>query len=486
MSRHQHEDPKIILDWVNITYREILLGLVFLVLAGGSGLALWYGYFRRPDPQQVAGAEIRAAERALGQAASVVPPEREDLTEALSRASDGLARARELYRRLQYEQAIGEAHASQRVSDEIYQAVAGKTVPVAILTNIGGSVEIQRANSLRWQPATNGTQLYGRDKVRTLSNSGATLRWSQGAMATLEENMLINLPEVGINPATGTPEVPVELEKGRLTMEAQEAGSTLAIRTPEVEAIAPQGGKIQGERDPEASQTEIRAPGNPVVLRTPGGTETTIQGFSGVRVGTQGIQGRFEWIRPPSLVRPPYGKIFLTDDLSQESVELAWDHVPNADHYRLEISRRPVFTGNLQSTQDLQVTSVTVESPSYGTWWWRVYAFSVDGHISLPSEDRPFHIRSRDSVTGEGPALNPTRPPLTLGAKVLIEGTTDPGTLLTYSVNEAREVAMNVDSTGKFYEFVQLTRVGTNVITLRAQSPTGAETVKKIEVPYTN
>jgi len=478
------DKQKIILDWVTISYREILGAILVLILGLGAAVALWYVYFRAHDPKEIAATEIRVAERGLGRAASVVPPEREDLAGNLSRAREELTSARELFRRGDYDLATSAAGRSQKFSEEIYNAIGGKIQAVATLGNIGGNVDYRRVNSQRWQPAYNGLQLFQGDKVRTLSGSGAELRYSQGATGTLDENMLMTLVETTIDRRTGTPEVGALLERGTFTVETTE-DSGASIRTPEAEAVIREPGQLRGARDPGAEQTEFASDAGATV-RSTSGEEFTLGGREGIVVDPKGVVERFEWIRPPALTRPPSGKVFVFRDPSKARIDLDWEAVPNAAHYRLEISRLPIFTGNLHYGTDLKVTSAPISAPPLGAWWWRVYTVSPDGRRSLPSESRRFQVRTREAATGEAPSIEVKEPPYRLGTKVLIEGTTDPNVLLTFSVNDGRETSITVDASGTFGEFVPLTRVGLNIILLRAQSPSGAVTEKAIKVPYEN
>ena len=86
-------------------------------------------------------------------------------------------------------------------------------------------------------------------------------------------------------------------------------------------------------------------------------------------------------------------------------------------------------------------------------------------------------------ATGEGPDIR-LKPHVVVGTKTLIEGSTDAGTLLTYSVNGAQESKVDVKADGTFSFFATLTRPGVNEIIIRGQSPNGAITELMVPAEY--
>ena len=472
MFHRKRDKTRFILDWFTISYRDIWTAVGILALLVVAALAIWYYVFYESPPAVRALEAIGQAERALNRA-TLVAEGKPHLREGLDNARQELSRAEEHYRKKLYDEAAARAASSQGMSDSIvHQAEGGPGV--ARIIEPYGSIEVKRAHSPRWQPAVEGLDLFVGDQVRTGPGSSASIRYRNGTSVQLEPNAIVDIVE-----STQTL-IELKLPQGGMTLETVENTET-RIRTPQADARVEGADKLRAVVDPARGTAEFSSAGGHTTLDV-GGQETPLGPNEGRVVNSSGGQSSFLWLRPPQLLDPADGRVFALRDRSVEKIQLVWSAVPGAARYLVEIME--AGRGGQRTSQAVEGTTADLEGPPLGSYLWRVMSQDKDGRSSFPTERRRFRVRDAREELGAPPKLVVKRFPMRFGRQVLLEGRTDPGTVLTYSVNGEREKTIASKEDGTFKEFVTLTLVGRNEIVVRAQSPTGAETLDRIPVDY--
>jgi hypothetical protein len=150
---------------------------------------------------------------------------------------------------------------------------------------------------------------------------------------------------------------------------------------------------------------------------------------------------------------------------------LAWDPVPAAARYALQVSRNRLFVDNLIDVDQRRKTDATVELRGEGSFQWRVAAISKDGLQGPWSEPRSFRVAG--SVR-PGEVGDKTPPPIELdqvqvyGNLFIVSGRTEPGAKMRIN-GEPAAVAQN----GTFTKTLLVGREGWSVLEFVAADLSG-------------
>jgi hypothetical protein len=101
----------------------------------------------------------------------------------------------------------------------------------AHLEQVSGDVKIKRAAGDDWLNATDGTQLYEDDKIRTAKGAGTSIRFTNGSSLALGEDALIGIAETKAR--LGADRTDVTVLKGHVDAELKDpAKQSLSVGTP--------------------------------------------------------------------------------------------------------------------------------------------------------------------------------------------------------------------------------------------------------------
>ncbi|HET6278289.1 MAG TPA: hypothetical protein VFG08_05870, partial [Candidatus Polarisedimenticolia bacterium] len=145
----------------------------------------------------------------------------------------------------------------------------------------------------------------------------------------------------------------------------------------------------------------------------------------------------------------------------------------SAQRYRLQISRTPLFGDRLLDKADIRSTRVDIPGLQRGTYYWRVSAVRSKGLESPFSASRKFRVEGtedRSSSDREPPALS-LEDFLPSGHLVIINGRTEPGTMLTIGGQK-----IDVYDDGAFTAVIRMKKEGRNDLELVAHDTAGNET----------
>jgi hypothetical protein len=156
--------------------------------------------------------------------------------------------------------------------------------------------------------------------------------------------------------------------------------------------------------------------------------------------------------------------------------------VARAARYRIQISRSRLFVPDTTDVDldDRTGTATRVKISREGSYFWRVAAIDVSGHLSDWSAIRRFKMAAELPAAGTNRGSPPrltVSPPQQMGNLFLIYGKTDPGAVVTVNGEPA-----DVDADGSFKKTVTVNREGSAALIVKAVDAAGNETVKQVKV----
>jgi large repetitive protein len=128
------------------------------------------------------------------------------------------------------------------------------------------------------------------------------------------------------------------------------------------------------------------------------------------RVRAKNTTGASDWttatfsrsrLAGPVLRAPSNGELL---DQPSEPVVFAWDPVPGAIGYTIEVDRGPDVDWINTITGTTRTTTATPIAIASGDWAWRVIATLASGQLTFPSVSRTFTLGDLDPVTVTSPA----------------------------------------------------------------------------------
>jgi hypothetical protein len=159
---------------------------------------------------------------------------------------------------------------------------------------------------------------------------------------------------------------------------------------------------------------------------------------------------------------------------------LAWEPVPNAARYALQVSRNHLFVDNVIDVANRTKTRATLGLRGEGTFQWRVAAYGKDGIQGPWSKPWKFRVAS---FRGNGGDSDKTPPELDLedvksyGNIFIVAGRAEPGSRVEVTGEQVKTAA-----DGSFTKTVQITKEGWSLIEVRALDGAGNETVRRHRV----
>jgi hypothetical protein len=340
--------------------------------------------------------------------------------------------------------------------------------PTAHFTAIEGNVRVKAVGTFEWVPADTSTVLKKSDLVRTGPGSAAEIRFFDGTVVAVKPDSLITIEETAADPSTRRTKVAWHISSGEVQFEVPRQsvpGSQTEISTPTVRTTAREqsAGAILVQ---PTGESDVRVYEGRVEAKTRAGDTlelTQNEAFSVDSAGRAGPERKLPEI--PVLVAPAHDSTVTYGDPARSTTLLAWRAVPGATAYHVVLDYSPYFNRPLADRAGLADTSVEVRGLEPGKYYWRVAAVTGEGVEGSFSEFARFTVtRNAGARASGGPP-----PPLaidtveTRSSILQVKGRTEPGATLT--VNGQR---VDVQPDGSFNEYVQLTKAGRQIVTIRA------------------
>ena len=360
---------------------------------------------------------------------------------------------------------------------------------------VEGSVQVQKGGQGSWTTARPKMALSDGDFVKTGGNGTAQILYADGQIQTIRPDTLFEFKR-HVDPQTKMIKNQFKIIKG--VSELQTTNSPAEIISPnnvkiEQEVESSSSFKVEADKATTVSIFEGKA-----AVVSPTGERRQIRDNQAVATSATGTIGATIALpNPPQLLLPNDGVSYSTD--AADSVALKWSAVPGATAYQLQVSKGRFFAYPEIDVRDRRKTDATVRILGAGVYFWRVAAISPEGVAGEFSIPRRFRFTSGDIVipptiststsTGIAPPAT-AKPPVAAGPKLtvtpstpfgsiwLLEGTTDPGAIVTVNGENAM-----VDAQGNWRASYQFPKVGLNTIVIKAILGNG-ETSKTLQRTY--
>ncbi|MGH9870381.1 MAG: FecR domain-containing protein [Candidatus Polarisedimenticolia bacterium] len=479
MATRKAEQPTVILDWFNVSYRALFTSIIILIAAGGVGS--YYAYlklFYEGSPKAEARQAINQAEESLEKAGPVA--QHDSTTELKQTAQRLLAEARRQYDAANFMDARKAAVESKLNAEKAVAIGRGESAREVQFYRVEGDVKVKRVRELIWVDAEQGMSLTTGDQIKTSSRASAQIIYFNGTITTVKPGSLLEIKDLYDNPATRVQHVRERLREGRITASTQEpaaAGSFHEVSTHNTVATSDARTNFEVAYDKDDERTNVEVFTGKATLAAGSAPPVALTTAQRVNVNREAQVSPVQELPPaPVLLTPVDQKIFLTRENRSPTVELMWEPLAGAVGYHLQIASQPLFSQPIAEMNPLRSTAATLPEASEGGYYWRVAALFQDGTKGPFSASRKFKV-----VSGRVAQAGDTTPPdvtvdnfLVFASQVIVRGRTEPGALLTV---EGQRVDVYDD--GSFTTVVALKHEGINRVLFVAQDMAGNE--KKVE-----
>jgi hypothetical protein len=315
---------------------------------------------------------------------------------------------------------------------------------------IDGSVQVKRAGTLEWFPATTAVVLRQNDLVRTGSGAAAEIRFADGTVFNVRPDSLITIEESTQNTVSRLQRVALSIQSGEANFQtaARNVPGSTTISTPTVRTTAERdtAGNIQVA---ESGATGLRIFRGQGEARTRTGQRIALASNQGVKVDAAGAAGPTVTLpNVPQLTAPSNGTDIAYPDLAQGTTLLLWNAVPGATVYRVMVDFSPSFARPLFDRRAERPTQMELRALDAGSYYWKVAAILADG------TEGGFSDLWRFTLSKAAPSTA-TPPPLVFevaelkGNVLHVRGRTEPGANLSLD-----GVRLEVQADGSFNEFL--------------------------------
>jgi hypothetical protein len=334
-------------------------------------------------------------------------------------------------------------------------------VPVARIVALTGDVQVKARGTNDWLKATEGLTLAPRDQVKAIVGAGAKIEFSDGTVLEVRADSLVTIEGIA----------DLRLDSGSGIMKSRQKN---LVKPPEVSTGSSDWTDSRATREPpavavEAEETgegrfhQLRGMGR---VTTKAGEVVDLDPNSSVDVDARGRAGPKRELPPaPRLLSPPHGAELAYPDPRRAVTVLAWQAVPRAIAYHIQVDDDGWFTPPMIRDDRVRGSSLTLNGLAPGRYSWRVAALDARASEGGFSEPARFGIRS-----GGAPPPALVVEPLVVRRNVLrIAGRAEAGAIVT--VNGQR---VDVQKDGTFAEFVTLPGVGEQKVKIRVRWANGA------------
>jgi hypothetical protein len=347
---------------------------------------------------------------------------------------------------------------------------------------IDGSVQVKRAGTLEWIPATRAVVLRQNDLVRTGSGATAEIQFADGTAFSVRPDSLITIEESSQNPVSRQQRVALSIQSGEANFQtaARNVPGSTTISTPTVRTTADRdtAGNIQVA---ESGATGLRIFRGQGAAETRTGQRIALASNEGIRVDAAGAAGQKTTLPVvPQLTAPSNGTDIAYPDLAQGTTLLLWNAVPGASAYRVMVDFSPSFARPLFDRRAERPTQMELRALEAGSYYWKVSAIAPDGAEGGFSDLWRFTLAKAAASAALPPPL--TFEGAELKGNVLhVHGRTEPGANLSLD-----GVRLEVQADGSFNEFLTFADGAGATVVLKATGVRGGTAEQRRRVTVAN
>ena len=469
------------MDWFTVSYRSIVLGLVFLVGAGGAVFLYFYLRAATGDtPEGLALRELTGAERLFSEAESSAHGDQ--FAHIINQAGRLLESARHSYRDRHFAESKDLSLQSQDFSRKILESRTADSSFTAKIYRFEGDVKIKRVKQFAWENITGNVALKVGDQIKTASSGSAQIVYFDGTITTIKPGSLLEIRELFEDPATKVRKVRERLNFGgvqAVTQGGNAAGSFHEVSTDTTVARTQDRAEMSMEYDQQEKTTRTSVESGEAEV-TAGDASVKLASLQSVTIHSNlKMTPRESILAAPTLAEPIDQRVFVFKEKDASNTTLRWEEVTGASTYRLQISQQPLFGYLLLDKADIASTSVVLPDLASGSYYWRVAARDGRRNEGVFSETRKFRIgleRERGPEDRVPPALQVVDF-MPSGALVIIRGRTEAAASVAIDGQP-----VDVEDDGGFTAVVKMKHDGPNTVEIVAQDASGNETRLKKSV----
>lgn len=481
MSKKSGRRFEVELDWYYISKDTLGRWLIVLVvLAAVALVGVWAFTHRGGNVSRRASREIAAAEELLGKASAL--PEAPRLRDELAASAGKVAEARTDLKAGNPQEAVNAALEAQSIAKKLLAGLSTGRGDATVL-DLGGKVEVQRANRATWEAARTGLALYEGDFLKTASNGVADVMSTDGTMYRIRPETLFEVhrsSDGSSKQGTAPKSSEIKFIVGTVDVNTGE-GSRSIVRTDAVIADIAQRSSVGVEVD-KARNTGVSTYRGSAELSTSSGAKVRLgERERAVAAAGGGIAAKSRLPETPSPIAPDDG--MTLDRRRKAPVVLRWSSVREAGRYRLQIAQSRLFVPDsiVADISDRSKPEASVTVNDEGSFYWRVASLAKgSGLASEWSAPRRFKVVSGAKGAGPPDTVPPDlvllRPQVN-GTVVIVSGRTEPGATVTVNGEPA-----DIAPSGNFKKIVSIAREGLNVVEVKAVDSAGNQTVRRENV----
>lgn len=463
------------LQYTYIERGQLLRWLGALAAVAAIGAALFYLLVLHPNkPSVKAEKEIARAEEFIAQARAM--PTSKSIQADIAAAARQLDEARIALGR----GAATEAQiAAEQVSSTVRRLIATIRNPTAdaLIVEVGGRVEVQRASRQTWEAAKPGMQLFEGDFVKTGSNGVVEVMSGDGTFYRIKPETLFEVHRTSTGAGDSQKRSEIKFITGTVDVNTGE-GARSRVRTDTATTDIASQSSVGVEVDAQKKVGVSTFKGSATLSTAEG--QVTVGERERAVAGRGGIASKQRLPEAPSLVTPDDNAGF--DLKAKAPIAIRWIAVKEAARYRLQISKSRLFVPDslVVDLADREKPEALVAVTEEGSYFWRVATIAKDNLTSEWSLPRRFRVAAKGETVG---APDATPPALTLetpqvnGNVVFVTGRTEVGATLTVNGE-----SVDIDASGGFRKILTLYKDGRNAIEAKAVDAAGNETVRRASV----
>jgi len=314
----------------------------------------------------------------------------------------------------------------------------------ATLRFFTGRVEIQRASDLTWRGAEENMRLAGGDRVRTFSNARAEVAFDDGNALRIKPDSLIVIGDLTENVRTKVRTSSVRLLVSSIEADIKKSvvqGSQFRLEMPTATAEVERARLAVEIRPDKRSQVSVYS--GQVALDT-GTQKVQVADRTTVTISALKQITSPERLLPAPRLRAPRALESFPTASGGAVLACAWDPVPAARAYRLEIAGTRFFENPVVAREDLRESAFSAPGLGPGIYHVRVAAVDVQGRTGEFTEPVPVRV-----VLDRAPPFVEVQKFVVLqtgrGREVLVNGRTEPGAAVSIGGS-----AVSVDGSGYF------------------------------------
>lgn len=462
------------LDWYYISRRNLYrVVLGFLAVAAIVVFAVWFWSTRDSATLSRARQEIARAEELLGDARRLKEADR--YTDEIGQGAARIEEAQKTLAVGDAERARSQAVTAQQLFRSILSGKLGDKGDANVI-EVAGRVELQRANTTKWDTLRPGVVLREGDFVKTGASGVAEVMATDGTLYRIKPETLFEVHRSVTVPGEGKASG-AKIVVGGSDVTTGEGGRSI-LTTDVARTDISKNSAVGVESD--ATTTNVATFKGKATLSTGKGPAVVLGERERAAASKGGGIGEKQRLPDtPAPLEPEDNAVF---DLGRSEVVLRWSAVKDATQYQFEIARSRLFVPDsisIKQARPKTETKIRVDEP--GLYFWRVQSVKLEPRPlesgwTIPRRFKVVGEAEKAEKTGVPPDLVVFRPQV-IGTTVIVSGKTEPGAKVTVNGEEA-----DVDATGVFRKVINLPGGGVKPITIRAVGSSGLETLRKESV----